>query len=176
MVVQQSSCGSFGIDTDKQTFLWKNIMFSMPTSFADFSIKCLKTLPYVAVINGVIFGTIGLYFSYSASAFSERSVVQEVQVVSVESRRSDNGTVYRPILKAHQNDGTSITYSGSAWVSPKPHKDGDIVDGRVDWTTGEIRSVGMMKFHTSMGKTISAVGGICFFLGAFYLWRKRTRS
>ncbi|MEP2890939.1 hypothetical protein [Tateyamaria sp.] len=151
-------------------------MFSMPTSFADFFLKCLKTLPYVAIINGVIFGTTGLYFIYSASAFSTRSVVQEVHVMSVESRRSDNGTVYRPLFKALQNDGTSITYSGSAWVSPKPHNDGDIVDGRVDWETGEIRSVSMMKFHTSMGKTISIMGGICFVLGAFYLWWKRTRS
>ena len=101
-------------------------MFSMPTSFADFFVKCLKTLPYVAVINGLIFGTIGLYFVYSASAFSARSVVQEVSVVSVDSRRSDNGTVYRPLFKALQDDGTSVTYSGSAWVSPKPHNDGDI--------------------------------------------------
>ncbi|EBA13894.1 hypothetical protein RCCS2_08394 [Roseobacter sp. CCS2] len=151
-------------------------MLSMPTSFADFYVKCLKMLPYIAVLNGMIFSIVGLYFIYSSSAFSARSVVEEVHVVSMESRRSDNGIVYRPLFKALQNDGTSITYSGSAWVSPKPHNDGDIVDGRVDWEAGEIRSVSMMKFYTSMGKVFSVLGGICFFIGALYLWRKRTRS
>lgn len=154
-------------------------MFSVPTSFADFIAKWSKRLPhvaYVAVIIGVFFSTIGLYFIFSTIAFSARSVAQKVYVVSVESRRSDGGFVYRPLFKALQDDGTSITYSDSTWVSPKPHNIGDIVDGQVDWKTGEIRSVGMMKFYTSMGRTFFSVGGPFLFFGALYLWWNRARS
>jgi len=141
-----------------------------------FVAMALRTLPYVAVLNGASFAALGLYLSLSTSMFSFQSEATQVHLLVVESRKHDNKFVYRPLFETIQDDGTPITYSGSAWVSPKPHNEGDVVDGRVDWDTGEIRSVKMMQFYATMGKSLSTLGGICFVIGVLFLWQKRGRS
>lgn len=151
-------------------------MFSMPTSFSDFFVKSLKTVPYVAVFNGAIFSIIGVILIYSGSNFTTNSEKTQLHVLTVESRRGDNGIVYKPTFEALGSDGKSIQYSGNSWVSPKPHEEGDIVDGRVNWTTGEIRSTDMIISSASLGKTATLLGSIIFLLGTLYIWRKRINA
>ncbi|WP_435141906.1 hypothetical protein [Pseudopelagicola sp. nBUS_19] len=151
-------------------------VFSMPKSFSDLVIKSIRTLPYVAVLNGTIFALIGLYMIWSASAFSSRAVETELAVVLVESKRSDNGQVYRPTFEALTAQGEARRYTGNTWVSPKPHSQGEVVQGLVDWSSGEIRSTSMIEWSKSFGRMIAFIGGVCFLLGATYLWYKRRKQ
>lgn len=152
------------------------MIFSRPTSISDFFIKSLKTLPYVAVFNGIIFSLIGAYMVYSASSFSSRGTAANLTVITVESRRSDNGTVYRPLFEAVRSDGSTLQYSGNTWVSPKPHSEGDRVAGLVDWESGEIRSISMLESSKSFGTTFASIGLISFLLGSLYIWWKRRKT
>jgi len=150
-------------------------MFSKPTSFYDLCVKSFKSLPYVSLGLGLFFGAIGLNSIYSAYSFKQNSVPQQLVVIAVDSRQTKDGTVYRPRFQAVGKDGKSLQYSGHTWISPKPHEAGDIVDGRVNWASGEIRSVGMINFGTSIGKMSLKAGGIAFLLGLIYFTLKKIR-
>jgi hypothetical protein len=152
-------------------------LFARPTSFSDFVVKSLKTLPYVAVFNGILFFFIGIYMVYSASSFTSRAEEASLTVVAVESRRGDNGLVYRPLFEAFDKDGNTLRYSGNTWVSPKPHDEGEIVDGLVDWVGSEIRSVSMIASSKTFGGMFARLGGVFFMLGGMYiLWKRRNRA
>ena len=148
-------------------------MFNRPTSISDFLVKSLKTLPYVAVFNGIVFFLIGIYMVYSASSFTSRAEEASLTVVTVESRRGDNGLVYRPLFETIDKNGHTLRYSGNTWVSPKPHDEGEIVDGLVDWAGGEIRSVSMIASSRAFGGMFAKLGAICFVLGGMYIFWKR---
>ncbi len=151
-------------------------MLSMPTSFSDFVIKCIRTVPYVAVLNGTIFFLFGSYMVWSAASFNSRATEAELLVVEVESKRSDNGQVYRPWFEATTTDGKKLRYSGNTWVSPKPHNQGDVVAGLVDWPTGEMRSISMTEWSKTFGKMFASIGGIIFLTGGAYICWKRKRT
>lgn len=151
-------------------------MFSWPTSFSDFVIQCIRTLPYVAVINGAIFFIVGMFMISSATSFTARGTEAKLQVTSVESKRSDNGIVYRPVFETTTADGKTQRYSGDTWVSPKPHNEGDVVAGLVDWSSGEMKSLSMIEWSKSFGKTFASIGGLCFVLGVAYIWHRRRRA
>lgn len=149
-------------------------MFSWPTSLSDFFVEALKTVPYVAVFNGIVFFLIGINMIYSASSFASRAEQASLTVVTVESRKGDNGMAYRPLFEAIDSDGRILRFSGNTWVSPKPHEEGEIVDGFVDWTKGKIRSASMIRSSKALGGWFARIGGISFVLGGTYiLWRRR---
>ncbi|MEP3297060.1 MAG: hypothetical protein ABJO27_11405 [Pseudoruegeria sp.] len=151
-------------------------MFSLPTSFSDFVIKCIKTLPYAIAINGAIAFIIGMFMISSATSFTTRGIEAKLQVTAVESKRSDNGVVYRPIFETTTKDGETQRYTGNTWVSPKPHNEGDVVAGLVDWSSGEMKSLSMIEWSKSFGKTLASIGGLCFVLGGAYIWYKRRKA
>lgn len=151
-------------------------MFAWPTSFSDFVIKCIRTLPYVAVINGTIFFIAGMFMISSATSFTVRGIEAKLQVIAVESKRNDNGLVYRPTFETTTADGETQRYSGNTWVSPKPHNEGDVVAGLVDWSSGEMKSLSMIEWSKSFGKTFASIGGLCFVLGGAYIWQSRRRT
>ena len=111
-------------------------------------------------IAGAMFLTVGLFFVTSQRAFSARSEAAQVTVTFVDRRVDDDGTLYRPTFEARASDGEVIEYSGGAWMRPKPHNEGDVVDGRVNWDSGEIRSVSMMRTGSRLGIIFSVLGGI----------------
>lgn len=153
-------------------------MFAWPTSFSDFVFKCIRTFPYVFVVNGIIFFIVGVFMLSSATSFASRGMEAELRVIAVESKRSDNGLVYRPIFETTTSDGETRRYSSKTWVSPKPHNEGDFVAGLVDWSSGEMRSLSMIEWFKSFGKTVASIGGLCFALGSAYIWyiRRRVKS
>ncbi len=151
-------------------------MFSWPESHSDFVALSLKTVPHVALINGILFFISGINQFYSASSFVSRAEQSSVTVVTVESRKADNGMVYRPLLEAIETNGRILRFSGNRWVSPKPHDEGEIVDGFVDWTEGETRSVSMIRSSKAFGGTFAGIGGISFALGGRYILRRRSKS
>ncbi len=151
-------------------------MFSIPTKFSDFFARFSKWFPYFAVFNGVCFVIVGMFFIYSGNKFTDNSEGAQLRVVTVEIKRNSDGVFYKPLFEAIGSDGKTIQYLSNMWVSPRPHNEGDIVEGRVNWSTGEIRSVSMIKSHVSLGKTFALIGGIFFLLGLVCFSRKRTRA
>ena len=151
-------------------------MFIMPSNFSDFFAKSLKTLPYVAVLNGVVFCILGMFLIYSGKEFTTNSEGAKLTVIAVESRTQKGHEVYRPTFEALGTDGKPIQYSGSGWASPKPHEVGDIVDGRVNSTTGELRSNSMIDSSASMGIWFAILGAFSLIPGLVYVFRKRTRT
>ena len=157
-------------------YLENVFMISWPTSFSDFVIKCIKIIPYVVVLNGTIFFIAGMLMISSATTFAARGTEAILTVTTVESKRSDNGLVYRSVFEATTADGKKHRYSGNIWVSPKPHNKGDVVAGLVDWSSGEMRSLSMIESSKSFGKEFASVGGLCFVLGGAYIWYRRRRA
>ncbi|WP_299552193.1 DUF3592 domain-containing protein [uncultured Tateyamaria sp.] len=152
-------------------------MFSMPISFFDFFVRSIKTLPYLAVTIGPLFFCIGIWMSYSSANFSRNSVAVEALVTTVEERRGDNGTVYRPTFEAEASNGNSIRYIGNTWVAPKPHEAGDIVAAYYDQASGIIRSKIMLNQLRFMGSSFMRIGGVFVLLGTiFFGWRRYSRS
>ena len=147
----------------------------MPTSYSDFRVRSIKTLPYLSVTIGPLFFCIGLWMSYSSDNFTSNSIAVEALVVTVEERRGDNGMVYRPTFEAAHN-GNSIQYVGNTWVAPKPHEAGDIVPAYYDQVSGVIRSEVMLNQFRFMGGTSMSVGGAFALLGfTFFGWRLYSR-
>ena len=115
---------------------------------------------FILAIVGAAFLTIGLFFVMSQNAFTARSVEEQVTVTFVDRLEDDEGTLYRPTFEARAVDGEVIEYTGDTWIRPKPHNQGDVVEGRVDWATGEIRSASMMKTGSRLGIIFAILGGI----------------
>lgn len=134
--------------------------------------------PLVFTLVGGIFFIVGMFFIYSGQQFTKASVEAELTVVLMDRKRSDDGFVYQPTFQSRSPDGQLVEYVPSIWVSPKPHTEGDVVEGRANWETGELRSVGMMKSSAFMGTIFSLMGSLCFVIGvgiAIWTRRKPTR-
>ena len=147
----------------------------MLTSFPSLIINVIRLLPYVLIFNGMLFLLIGFYTIWSASSFISRAMKVELLVVQVESKQSDDGQLYRPIFSATTPGGEVLRYSGNMWVSPKPHNQGDVVAGLVDWSSGEMKSVVMADWSKRFGTLFASLGGILFVVGGIFIWRMRRK-
>jgi len=147
----------------------------MLTSFPSLIIKVIRLLPYVLIFNGMLFLLIGFYTIWSASSFISRAMKVELLVVQVESKQSDDGQLYRPIFSATTPGGEVLRYSGNMWVRGKPHNQGDVVAGLVDWSSGEMKSVVMADWSKRFGTLFASLGGILFVVGGIFIWRMRRK-
>ena len=119
-----------------------------------------KVIPFIMVAVGAIFCTVGILFITSQRAFEARSDVAQLLVTAVERKDTEEGTLFRPTFEATSDGDETLDFTGGTWVSPKPHNKGDVVDGRVDWAQGEIRSDAMMTTSKRLGIIFVALGGI----------------
>ncbi len=133
-------------------------------------------MPEIAVFGGLICCLAGAYLMYSQHTFRSGSLKAELEVIEVESKRSDGSLVYRPTFEAKSPEGTFFQYAGNTWVAPKPHSEGDVVPGRVVWTTGEMRSEAMMSSASALGRTFILYGAVSLAGGTAFLLYRRTRS
>lgn len=147
----------------------------MLISFPSLIIKVIRLLPYVLIFNGTLFLLIGFYTIWSASSFISRAADVELLVVQVESKQSDDGQLYRPIFLATAPGGEVLRYMGDIWVSPKPHNQGDVVLGLVDWSSGEMKSVVMADWSKWFGTLFASLGGILLVVGGIFIWRMRRK-
>jgi len=147
-------------------------MFRLPTSFSDFIIRSLKTLPYLAVAMGPLFAVIGIWYGISTNNFISSSYEASIIVVHIDQKDGENGQVYRPVFVLADDKGR-VEYSGNLWVSPKPHSVGDVVRGRHAPSSGVTTSDHMLRSAQSLSSTFRNMGLILFALGFGYLWWKR---
>ncbi|WP_147391906.1 hypothetical protein [Paracoccus onubensis] len=148
-------------------------MFPLPTSFSDFLGQSLKTLPYLAVILGLLFFSTGAWQVNSSSSFSEVADKVEALVIKIDEKEGENSIVYRPTFEIAVAGGNPVRYSGNTWISPKPHDVGDVVSAGFDPETGVILSDAMLAQTQYMGRIFMTVGAATFVLGAgFFAWRR----
>ena len=148
----------------------------MPSTFTEFAAKSLKQLPYVAVLIGIVLCLIGMFLLYSSNEFTANSVEAKLKVVAVESRSAKGHALYKPIFETSGKDGGTIQFSGNVWHSPKPHEEGEIVDGRVNWTTGEMNSISLIESNAKMGNLFSVIGFFHLLFGIIFLLKKQART
>lgn len=133
-------------------------------------------IPYVFVFNGVIFILVGGIFAMSAVNFTSGGVAAELRVIAVDTRRSDNGFVYRPVFEAVRDSGQPLRFAGNLWVSPKPHNTGDVVPGIVNWDAGKMRSNAMLSTSKTLGTIFVGAGVVALVSGGGLLLRRRRRK
>lgn len=133
-----------------------------------FLLRCLRTIPWIALVAGPILCAAGLATIFSVNRFAERAVAAEVHVIRVDERRQDDGPVYRPVFGAPAPDGTALEYAGDLWIAPAQHAAGEVVPGRVDYDTGEIRSLRLMDGQAQLGEGTLGLGIACLLLAGVY--------
>ncbi|MDF1774614.1 MAG: hypothetical protein P1V13_01205 [Rhizobiaceae bacterium] len=126
-------------------------------------------------MSGAVIGSLGIYFNYTGGVFQKNSNDAKLNIVKIESKRVVGRVVYRPRFEAIGDYGKSVQYSGHGWFRYKPYENGDVVDGRVNWATGEIRSMDMITSRASLGKNFAVIGSINFLLGLIFFMGKRWR-
>ena len=103
-------------------------------------------------LAGMVIALIGALFYGDALNFAVHSVPARLTVAAVEQRsgpdQAQHGArhnlVYRPVFALETSGSRGATYKSNIWTSPPLHRAGDVVPGRYDATSGEMRSDKMM--------------------------------
>ena len=124
----------------------------------------LRALFYISIAT--LFYFVGTLFAGPAKSFIANSEPATLIVLQVDERRkNDGGRTYRPVFGLETDVRPRPEYAGSIWASPKPHQPGDIVAGRYNPRTGEMRSDKMAKQTIWIGRAAQFVGFLLFLQG-----------
>jgi hypothetical protein len=119
------------------------------------------------ILAGLFIALIGWFFSSDGLAFIAHSEPAELRVISLDQKRNYDHTsqwqhmsryTYRPVFVLNDAGASAKPYAGNIWTRPAPHAVGDVVPGRYNAKTGEMRSDRMLE--TSLW-----IGGIAMLLG-----------
>ena len=138
------------------------------TGLMGFLRGCLRTIPWLALVAGPVLCAAGSVTILSVSRFADRATEADILVLRIDERRREERSVFRPVFAATAPDGRAFEYAGELWLAPAPHAAGDIVPGRVDYTTGEIRSLRLMDGQARLGEGTLGLGIACLLLAAVY--------
>ena len=106
-----------------------------------------NVLKYVSI--GCFIWFAGLLFFGGSADFISRSDPAQLIVLEVQSKQDTGGyTSYRPVFALEPSKAPRQGNAGNIWSRVKPHEPGDIVPGRYDPESGEMRSDKML------GKTV----------------------
>ncbi len=127
----------------------------------------MHVIKYLAV--GLFIWFIGAIFLGSSSGFIARSEPAQLVVVGLDTKRNSDGhTMYRPVLALEAAKSSRNAYAGNHWTRPAPHTVGDVVEGRYDSESGEMRTDKMIHKFGWAG-WIAKIAGILIGLQAFAL-------
>ncbi len=99
----------------------------------------LGALKYI--LFGLIFGLLGFVVFGDGQRFMARSEAVDLRVMDVESHRDhDRRTRYRAVFALADDTSGVEPFAGNVWSATAPHEVGQIVPGRIDRQTGEMRS------------------------------------
>jgi hypothetical protein len=149
-------------------------MFSMPTSFANFYERSMRTGPYVWALVGAVFISFGLY-TYLSQIRIEASSVQVSLVVLDIIEDSGENRRYAPKFQIIEGTHKGKTYLGNVYVSPPIHEVGDKVYGWYQEETGLIRSVEMLASLKAFGKLFTMMGFVSALAGIGWAAVRRHR-
>lgn len=112
------------------------------------------------ILVGGLFWLVGALFLGGDHAFRTRSAPADLIVLQLDTRLNSKGyTVYRPVFGLDTASRPRPEYSGNTWMRPAPHHAGDIIPGRYDSDSGEMRSNQMMG-RSTWGARIAQILGI----------------
>ncbi len=102
-------------------------------------------------IAAILFWLVGALFADGSQEFIARSDPATLIVLKINSRRDADGLfTYRPVLAL---DGVELdSYAGNIWSRPAKHEAGDVVPGRYDPDSGEMRSDKMLEDASWIGR------------------------
>ncbi len=116
-----------------------------------------NVLKYVSI--GCFIWFLGTLFFGDGTEFRNRSEPAQLIVLDVESRRDGFGFIlYRPVLALASETAPREGYAGTIWTRFKPHEPGDIVPGRSDPESGEMRSDKMLNRTIWSGRVARIFG------------------
>ncbi len=124
----------------------------------------------ILLFVGLIFFGVSTFFIGSAKRFVANSEPARLIVVEVDTKRdSDGDRLYRPVFALEAAPEPRAEYAGNMWSSPQPHRAGEVVDGRHNAETGEMRSDKMLKSGRWLFRIMQIIGGLLFLWGLFWL-------
>jgi hypothetical protein len=133
--------------------------------YSKFRQKCRETQPSGSALGGVVISLFSLLLILiPLLVFSLYSVEATVRVVVIERSAGDNSESYRALFEVVDDD-RNLRYASHVWSSFMPHEEGEVVAGRVNWKSGEIRSYAIMKRDLLIGLFLLSVAGFCFYQG-----------
>ena len=125
---------------------------------------------FIFMLVGLVFFGVSTLFIISANQFVAHSEPARLIAVDVDSKRdSDGDRLYRPVFALESAPEPREEYAGNMWSNPQPHRVGDIVDGRYNAETGEMRSDKMLTMGRWMLRIMQIIGGLLFLRGAVWL-------
>jgi hypothetical protein len=109
----------------------------------------LGSLKYA--LAAVVVWFVGALFFGGALNFINTSEPAQLRVVDVEAqRRADGLTHFRPVFTLAA--GKAPAFAGHIWSRPAAHQTGDVVAGRYNSKTGEMRSDKMLTKSKWLGR------------------------
>lgn len=120
-------------------------------------VRAWTVLKYVSI--GCFIWFAGALFFGDGTEFRSRSEPVQLVVLDVQSRRDGGGLQsYRPVLALAAAESPGSGYAGDIWSRFKPHEPGDIVPGRYDPASGEMRSDKMLGRTIWLGRIARVFG------------------
>jgi hypothetical protein len=128
-----------------------------------------KAVKYI--LFGAIFWIVGALFFGNSQGFIARSEPARLIVLQMDSRLDTDGfRTYRPIFGLDNAARPRPEYTGDIWMRPAPHAVGDIVPGRYDRDSGEMRSDSMLKGTKWAGRAAKIIGIVVMLQGVLMLF------
>jgi hypothetical protein len=117
----------------------------------------LHVLKYIGA--GFLIWFIGSIFFGDSLNFVSRSEPAQLIVLELQTRRNTDGfTMFRPVLALEAAQPPREQYAGNHWTLLAPHAVGDVVSGRYDPKSGEMRSDYMLGKYTWVGRIARIIG------------------
>ena len=130
-------------------------------------------LPYIALINGVIFTGLGFYLLSAVGDINRNSEEILVQVTKIITKKAKNGILCKPQFEFKSTNGEKIEYSGKEWVQPCPHREGEIILAKYSESTGKINSNSMVQGKFWSFIITLQIGAFGIILGVFWHFMRR---
>ncbi|MGB5557081.1 MAG: hypothetical protein WBN04_03610 [Paracoccaceae bacterium] len=93
------------------------------------------------LLVGALFWLVGAFFLGSSQNFVKRSEPVQLIVLKMDTRLDSDGyTFFRPVFGLETAVRPRPEYAGNTWMRPAPHQAGEVVSGRYDPNSGEMRS------------------------------------
>ena len=122
----------------------------------------LIELPFTVVkyqSTGLLIWFIGALFFGDSMHFTSHSEPARLRVLDIQTRRGSDGyKMYRPVFALEAAKPPRQGYAGKIWSRQARHQAGEIVSGRYDPESGEMRSDKMVKITTRLGRIAQVLG------------------
>lgn len=111
---------------------------------------------------GALFLVIGWFFAGADNHFIANSEPATLIVLRLDTHALGAGkTAYRPVYALQTKVKPRPEYAGGPYISPMPHKVGDVVAGRYNAKTGAMRSDTLLARDNRMWWLAMLIGALC---------------